>query len=95
MPQSQTVRFRVDGHHVLVWQRAAKKRGETLSAFVRAATHAAVAELVTTSDWKTKLFEIRMYFNAARHVRTDEQKNQRIEEGLRLLNKAIEAIDVR
>lgn len=90
---TQMVRLRVDRRTVTTWQRKAKSRNENLSEFVRAATNAAVAELVTSNHWKQCLFDIRAPLNAALHLRTDEQKNQRIEAALESLNRAIGAID--
>ena len=95
MQQSQIVRLRVDRRQVTTWQRVAKRRGENLSEFIRAATHAACAELVTSDDWKARLIDVRSRINLALRLRTDEQKNQRTEAALDVLNRAIEVLDAR
>jgi hypothetical protein len=80
------VRLRSNSLHKGNWSKVARKLGLTLSEFIRRAADAASIEMVSTEDLDMRLRLVREAINAAMSVRTEVQRNQRLNDANSILN---------
>jgi hypothetical protein len=83
------IRFRSNSRHKRKLSKAADKIGLTLSEFIRRSADAASIEMVSTEDLDMCLRHVREAINAAMSVRTELQRNQRLNDANSILNTII------
>jgi hypothetical protein len=83
------VRLRTRSNRKTRWTKAANKRGQTLSEFMRDATDAATVGLVDNDALLDLLCDIRSSINASMHLRTADQQRDRLQRAVDKINNAI------
>jgi hypothetical protein len=83
------VRLRSNSLYKGNWSKVARRLGLTLSEFIRRAADAAAIEMVSTEDLDMRLRLVREAINAAMSVRTELQRNQRLNDANSILNTII------